>query len=431
MSCSPVVTDESSSCATSALGRHGSSIPVGWDARDDAVYKKELSHLQHEIERHRPTYNELLEEIALLRVQLKKASVLTPKSFLGQVPSDVDDQLLFLTQVHRVSLGCKELDEDLRRYKVDIYNGWQEKLPSVSDQGQRGLPGNLRGLLQHIRNVWEHRFSFAGILGCTPQVQPSTTDVMAFLTGHFPDVVQDTWQAARQNAAGRQLLQLKWPDSQCQKRRRVDQSSHCHDLFTVLDPQSGPNSDDETVAQLVHDLDGVSSLVDNKRQASPLFYAAGRGFVETVTALIQARADPNFGDKLFGRTPLWEASSFGHISVIWVLLENRADATRGTTAGPTPGCTPLQIASRRGRTAAVELLDKMTHQPLIASQAHNLFTILDPQTGMNFDDSNIAQLVRVTRDIPALIDNKRQASPMFYAPEGTKWSVFSLPPKAS
>ena len=51
----------------------------------------------------------------------------------------------------------------------------------------------------------------------------------------------------------------------------------------------------------------------DKRQASPLFLAAGRGFLETVQALLEARADPNGGDVLFGRTPLWEAASFGQV----------------------------------------------------------------------------------------------------------------------
>ena len=55
---------------------------------------------------------------------------------------------------------------------------------------------------------------------------------------------------------------------------------HCHDLFTVLDPQSGPNSDDETVAKRGRDLDGVASLVYNKRHTSPLVYAARRGCVD-------------------------------------------------------------------------------------------------------------------------------------------------------
>ena len=90
-------------------------------------------------------------------------------------------------------MGSKELDEDLRSYKVDVYHGWQEKLPSVRDQGQRGQPGNLRGLLQHIRNVWEHRYSFSDMLGCAPQVMPATMDVMEFLTAHFPDIDWQFW----------------------------------------------------------------------------------------------------------------------------------------------------------------------------------------------------------------------------------------------
>ena len=66
----------------------------------------------------------------------------------------------------------------------------------------------------------------------SPQVLPTTTDVMEFLTGHFADIVQDTWQVARHS---------EWPDSQCQKKRRVSQSSDVHDLFAVLDPKSGPS----------------------------------------------------------------------------------------------------------------------------------------------------------------------------------------------
>ena len=40
---------------------------------------------------------------------------------------------------------------------------------TVLDEGQRRLPENLRGLLQHIRNVWEHRKKYKKIICPLPR----------------------------------------------------------------------------------------------------------------------------------------------------------------------------------------------------------------------------------------------------------------------
>ena len=43
---------------------------------------------------------------------------------------------------------------------------------TVLDDGQRGLPSNLKGLLQHIRNVWEHRSSYKTIMNLKRRLTP-------------------------------------------------------------------------------------------------------------------------------------------------------------------------------------------------------------------------------------------------------------------
>ena len=39
--------DEPLSSIKSVLGRHGTSIPVGWDAEDEAAYQEEMKRLEH------------------------------------------------------------------------------------------------------------------------------------------------------------------------------------------------------------------------------------------------------------------------------------------------------------------------------------------------------------------------------------------------
>ena len=47
--------------------------------------------------------------------------------------------------------------------KRDIV-GAARKIGIELHEGQRRLPRSLRGLFQHIQNVWEHRYSFSDIL---------------------------------------------------------------------------------------------------------------------------------------------------------------------------------------------------------------------------------------------------------------------------
>ena len=130
-------------------------------------------------------------------------------------------------------------------------------------------------------------------------------------------------------------------------------------LFRLLDKKRGYDSDDALAAELVRDSNPdqvVKKRTLDKRQATPLHLAVKRGCQDTVEALIHARADPDDGDILFGRTPFWEAASFGHVALLKRLLVARADPNITPTRGPSTGWTPLDIAKKQGRTDAEVLL---------------------------------------------------------------------------
>jgi hypothetical protein len=83
--------------------------------------------------------------------------------------------------------------------------------------------------------------------------------------------------------------------------------------------------------------------------------SAGRlyeGHVDVVRLLLEHRADPNAKDK-FGWTPLHLAASGGHVNVVRLLLERGADPTVKDRSGD----TPLDLARRRGHREVVSLIE--------------------------------------------------------------------------
>ena len=76
------------------------------------------------------------------------------------------------------------------------YKDWQLRAPTV-DEGQAKLPSSLKGLLRHIRNVWEHRAEKAHTITGAPQLPPSMAQVMNYFEDHFPFVVDDAWKVAQ------------------------------------------------------------------------------------------------------------------------------------------------------------------------------------------------------------------------------------------
>jgi ankyrin repeat protein len=64
------------------------------------------------------------------------------------------------------------------------------------------------------------------------------------------------------------------------------------------------------------------------------------GLVEVVRMILERGADPTVQDK-DGRTPLHEASLWGHVEVVRMILERGADPT----VQDKDGRTPLHLAS--------------------------------------------------------------------------------------
>ena len=142
-------------------------------------------------------------------------------SRLGQTPTESSDKLVMCTHLHKAAYGCRELDLDLRA--VSGYSDWQENVGWDLDAGQSRLPSNLRGLLQHLRNIWEHRDSWAVPLGCAPHTLPSMGIVIGHFERSFPDIIKDAWQVARKSEAGRAVLRCGFPElAPSRKRRRED-----------------------------------------------------------------------------------------------------------------------------------------------------------------------------------------------------------------
>ena len=76
---------------------------------------------------------------------------------------------------------------------------------------------------------------------------------------------------------------------------------------------------------------------------TPLHAAAERGDARVTSALLDAEADANAGDKV-GQTPIFLAAMFGHVNVVRMLLQAGARATNDDLRG----YTALHYAAERG-----------------------------------------------------------------------------------
>jgi len=94
------------------------------------------------------------------------------------------------------------------------------------------------------------------------------------------------------------------------------------------------------------------NIQDYSLKNTPLHYAAGRGHLLVVQALLHARADVNAQD-YSGSTPLHCAALNGHITVVQELLQARANVN----AQDHCGSTPLHCAALNGHiTVSQELI---------------------------------------------------------------------------
>ena len=108
--------------------------------------------------------------------------------------------------------------------------------------------------------------------------------------------------------------------------------------------------------QVVRLLLGAGANVDRPRSdsgATALFTAAQNGDAEVAAVLIAAGADVNkpLRVPIENASPLWIASSLGHVDVVRLLVLHNADpllATRRVKNSTTTGSIPLDVARRRG-----------------------------------------------------------------------------------
>ena len=107
------------------------------------------------------------------------------------------------------------------------------------------------------------------------------------------------------------------------------------------------------LVKLLLEYDHSKELIEMKRedQETPLFLASSNGHLSVVKCLLQKKADPNIPGPI-GETPLYTASSNGHVAVVQCLIRNKADPNIPYDDGE----TPLYAASREGHTPIVKCL---------------------------------------------------------------------------
>ncbi|MGA2135637.1 MAG: ankyrin repeat domain-containing protein [Bryobacteraceae bacterium] len=98
---------------------------------------------------------------------------------------------------------------------------------------------------------------------------------------------------------------------------------------------------------------------DEKRQATLVIKAAGRGDTEAVKVLLENDPELANADNGSLTSPLMEASYYGHAAVVKLLLEAGADRNfRHLISGD----TPASLARKRGHSEVARLLGEVAQQ---------------------------------------------------------------------
>ena len=106
-----------------------------------------------------------------------------------------------------------------------------------------------------------------------------------------------------------------------------------------------------------------------------LIWAAIGGHEDAVSALLIARADPDFADRYEGGTPLHWAAQTGKLGVLKVLVgQGQADINKPDNKGKIPAELARQQASIIGWLAAAEHLQQRL---LDASKKSNIAELTD------------------------------------------------------
>jgi ankyrin repeat protein len=88
-----------------------------------------------------------------------------------------------------------------------------------------------------------------------------------------------------------------------------------------------------------------------RRDITPLMWAARTGDLETMRRLLDEGVDPNERDALNGWTPLYHAIHKGQIEAVQLLLDRGVNPNQGARRN-----TPVRFAKQNGEPAIADLL---------------------------------------------------------------------------
>ena len=93
--------------------------------------------------------------------------------------------------------------------------------------------------------------------------------------------------------------------------------------------------------------------------AAPIHDAARTGDVAKINSLLAANSSLVNAKDSYGQTPLFQASAYGRLDVVKLLLGKGAAVnfvSHDSAEGDEPGCTPLLLAAENGHVEIVKLL---------------------------------------------------------------------------